>query len=277
MMKNVLIFYCTLINNNKGQYETTIYRKEAITNIQIKSTSCHDENIKYGIFKGFLHRAKTICTQEYIDEEIKFLVNVFVENGYNRQILEKIINFSNTRRISQNKDHIKFVSLPYVPGISGKLKKVFSDAGFKLVFKSGRNLESILSNRNKPKLPPNSCPGCYRIPCNCGGHYLGQTKKRAVTRFVEHKKAIFHGYTDDSALSEHAIDRCSEDIDWSNAKMISTEPQYFKRCVRESLKIQKEKLSVRKEKIINREDGLYVTTNTWLTLLQDVSKQENMQ
>ena len=53
--------------------------------------------------------------------------------------------------------------------------------------------------------------------------------------------------------------------------MISTEPRYFKRCIREALEIQKEEIGPRKDKIINREAGQYVTTKTWLSLLEKIS------
>ena len=107
----------------------------------------------------------------------------------------------------------------------------------------------------------------------CGGHYLGQTKKRTNTRFGEHGKAIFNGNASDSALSAHAIE-CPYEVDWENASTISTEPSYFKRCVREALEIQKEEIGPRKDKIINREAGLYVTTKTWLNLLEKIEKSQ---
>ena len=57
--------------------------------------------------------------------------------------------------------------------------------------------------------------------------------------------------------------------------MISTEPRYFNRCVREALEIQKEEVGPRKDKLINREAGQYVTTKTWLSLLEQISKYDN--
>ena len=80
---------CTIINTRNGRYETKVFRKNAITNVQIKSDSHHDDNIKYGIFKGFLHRARAVCTEKYLENEIQFLINVFVENGYDKKTLEK--------------------------------------------------------------------------------------------------------------------------------------------------------------------------------------------
>ena len=63
------------------------------------------------------------------------------------------------------------------------------------MFKSGRNLSSMLTSRNKPKLPPNSLPGVYRIPCKCCGRYVGHTGKQISTRDTEHQKAVFIGNT----------------------------------------------------------------------------------
>ena len=226
--------------------------------------------MKLGIFKGFLYRARAICTDNYVEEEIQFLIDVFVENGYDKKKVENIAKSPVIANKNKQRETGKFVSLPYIPGVSQKLKAEFSKAGLNTVFKSGTNLQTILTSRNKPTLPTNSYPGCYRVPCNCGGYYTGQTKKKASTRFEEHKKAIFTGNAKDSALSEHAI-QCPNDVDWDNASTLSTEPFYFKRCVREALEIQKEKVGPRGDKIINRDEGLYVTTKSWLSLLQKIT------
>ena len=185
-----------------GSYEFNVYRKDAITNVQIKPNSSHDEKVKYGVFKGFVHRAMTICSEKYVKDELELLVKMFVENGYSEKPLRNIIkNFklSNTRDPSNRK---KIVSLPYVPTISKKLRTVFQKAGFSTVFKSGRNLSSILTSRNKDQLPKNSYPGVYRAPCYCKRRYIGHTGKQTRTREKEHEKAVFNG-SSKSAIGEH--------------------------------------------------------------------------
>ena len=192
----------SIINNGEGKYEFRIHRKDAITNVQLKPQSCHADTIKYGVFKGFLHRAKAICSQNHLQDEIEFLISVFIENGYNEQILRKIVTNAQSNTIKSKKDTKTFVSLPYVPDLSKKLRNVFEKAGFITMFKSGRNLTSILTSRNKPKLPPNSYPGVYKVPCKCTGNYIGHTGKQVQTRGNEHKKAVFLGHWDESGLSE---------------------------------------------------------------------------
>ena len=44
--------------------------------------SCHDPKILQCIFKGFVHHAIKICSEKYINDELAFLLNVFIENGY---------------------------------------------------------------------------------------------------------------------------------------------------------------------------------------------------
>ena len=70
------------------------------------------------------------------------------------------------------------------------------------MFKSGRSFSSLVS-RNKPKLPSNIYPGVYKIPCNWSCGYIGQTGKRVETQKNEHKKAVFLGKWNASALAEH--------------------------------------------------------------------------
>ena len=144
----------------------------------MKPHSCHDDKVKYGVFKGFIHRAKKVCSEKYVKEELEFLISVFVENGYKEETLRSIVtNFNSGRKIDEEATK-NFVSLPFIPNVSNKLKKVFQKAGFKTMFKSGRSLSSMLTSRNKPKLPKNSYPGVYRQPCECSGRYIGHTGKK---------------------------------------------------------------------------------------------------
>ena len=77
----------------------------------------------------------------------------------------------------------KRITLPWIPKLSPKLRSVYKKAGYDVAFKSGKNLGSLLSLKNKSKLPKNSYPGVYQIPCSCGiPPYHGRTKKRIVTR-----------------------------------------------------------------------------------------------
>ena len=89
--------------------------------------------------------------------------------------------------------------------MSPKLKSVYKKAGYDVVFKSGRTLGLLLSLKNMSKLPKNSYPGVYQIPCSCGiPPYHSQTKKRVVTRFGEHRNNVEREEVDKSGVALHS-------------------------------------------------------------------------
>ena len=164
-----------------------------------------------------------------MNDEIEFIISIFVENGYDRKLLENIVN--NQKKPTQKKkqdNRKKYVSLPWIPGLSKKLKKSFKNAGYTVSFKSPKNLQQILTTRNKPQLPPNSRPGVYLAQCECEAKYTGRTKKKVSTRKKEHERAVFLEDTEKSALAEHAK-TCSHNIRWSDIKTLSVENNFFKR------------------------------------------------
>ena len=259
-----------IINNRNNNYEFKIHRKEAITNIQIKPESCHDNKIKDGVFKGYISRAKAICSPKYLKEEIEFIKNVFIENGYERKTLDRLVR--NMERNKSNKESKlkRYTSLPWIPGLSQKLKKSFKKVGCEISFKAPRNLNSILTSKNKPQLPPNSQPGVYFIPTGCRRGYTGETKKQISTRNTEHEKAVFKGDIENDALAAHS-QSCECDIKWENTKTLAIEPIWFRRKVRESLEIRRLKTGPEDPNGLNRDNGDYVTTNTWKTLFDKIN------
>ena len=118
-----LNFLDTTITNNGTNYnDFKIFRKPAITNVQIKSNSNMAPNVSVSFFKGFLSRAYKICLERNIDEEIQFLIDVFTENAYERKTLEKITkNYLNKlenpslNNKGTSEDINKVVKLPWIP------------------------------------------------------------------------------------------------------------------------------------------------------------------
>ena len=144
-----------------------------------------------GVFKGFLSRAYKICTEKHLQSEIDFLIDIFTENGHNRNTLTNIateylrnINKPKSNDQNNNKNTIK---LPWVPILGPKLRKEFKKKKIKTVFTSGANLKSILC-QNKSKLISHSYPGVYTLNCSYNAEYIGETKKKVITRTIEHQQ-----------------------------------------------------------------------------------------
>lgn len=266
----------SITNNKIGTYNFKIHRKNAITNVQIKPKSCHDPKILNGVFKGFVHRALRLCTSNNVDDEILFLIDVFVENGYERSVLENLVKstkegVNNNKRDSTGGRHLLpstklFVSLPWIPGISPKLRKVFKNAGYTPVFKSPQNLQNLLNAKNKPRLPTNSYPGIYKLECSCGKCYIGETGLKISSRISQHKISSNQGNGKNSAVAEH-LKTCRGNFQWNSRNTLKIEVTEYNRKVREALEIQYHESTFRNGGL-NRDDGDYVTTSFWKPMLQ---------
>jgi len=93
-----------------------------------------------------LHRAINICSEKYVDREIEFLINVFIENGFENDSLQKMVNeirkkpSSNPVDLTNNatiENIPQRITLPWIPGVSPKLRSVYKKAGYDIAFKSG--------------------------------------------------------------------------------------------------------------------------------------------
>ena len=273
----------TVKNNQDGNYDFKVYRKSAITNVQVKKHSGHDPKVIEGIIKGFVHRAFKICSESYLEEELKFLTEMFVENGYNHDILTKTIEeirmknnpSTDLSEHTKTKSDIPTITLPWIPKLSPKLRKVYKKAGYKAVFKSGKNLQQLLTLRNKTKLPPHSFPGVYQIPCSAHpkNPYIGETKLQIRTRGIQHKQNVDKKQLEKSAIALHQSN-CSGTIEWEKLKTIKVEAKRFEREVREALEIQFNQCGPEKGGM-NIDSGKYLKTKFWTPLFASERNRQN--
>ena len=209
------------------------------------------------------------------------MIDNFVENGYNKGELIKIETDYRKKR-EETTDHQpkeeepnKIVKLPWIPGISPKLRKSFRKAGYKAVFKSTSNLKTILTSKNKSSLPSNSHPGVYKISCKCGKKYVGETKLKISSRAEQHKMDIFNKKWTTSGITQHA-EICKEGYDWENVYTLKIEDNRFDRKVREALEIQLQETSPHNEQGLNLDDGQYVTTHFWRPMLSHLRREKSL-
>ena len=73
-----------------------------------------------------------------------------------------------------------------------EVEKSINKAGYKIAFKSGANLQTILTGKNKTILPKNSQPGTYKIQCKCHRvpPYIGETKIQIRNRNKQHEDYV---------------------------------------------------------------------------------------
>ena len=227
-----------------------------------------------GLFKGFLSRALQICSENYLAQELDFLINVFAENGHSITVLEKVTKIYEQHYFQKRKSKYrnnKTEKIAWARKLGPKLRKEFKKFGIKTIFTSGCNLKNLIC-RNKSKLVPNTFPGVYQLDSTCNALYIGEIKKKVITRTVEHQQDSFNRKWESSDVTKHCLE-CHGQFNWINPKTLSTKQQYHTRKIRESFEIKKAKTNKRR-KVLNRDEGNLVKTNTWTPLFAKLTEKE---
>ena len=93
-----------------------------------------------------------------------------------------------------------------------------------------------------------------------------------MTSTIEHQQDSFNGKWESSDATEHCLE-CHGQFNWINPKTLSTEQQYHRRKIRESLEIKKTKKNERRTGL-NRNEGNLVKKNTWTPLFAKLTEKE---
>ena len=110
--------------------------------------------------------------------------------------------------------------------------------------------------------------------CTCNALYIGETKKKVITRTIEHQQDSFNGKWESSGVTEYCLE-CHGQFNWINPKTLSTEQQYHRRKIRESLEIKKTKTNQKKKSFeLSCDEGNLVKTNTWTLLFAKLTEKE---
>ena len=68
-----------------------LYCKNPITNVQMKPYSFVNPSLIRGIFKRFVSRGKKLYSEKYLQDELNFLIDMFVEKEHDRNYLNSTV------------------------------------------------------------------------------------------------------------------------------------------------------------------------------------------
>ncbi|KAL9987968.1 hypothetical protein ACROYT_G002355 [Oculina patagonica] len=150
--------------------------------------------------------------------------------------------------------------LPYVKGLSEQLRRCLQQQGVRAVFKSETTLRSHLV-RPKDAVDPTKQDGVvYRIPCECGKVYIGETGRPMQDRIKEHDRDIRLARIQTSAISEHTHNTGHYPL-WNEVKFIDREPHWYTRRVKEAIHIRLHPNN------INRDSGIKIP-EAWMPTIK---------
>ncbi|XP_046408835.1 uncharacterized protein LOC124173380 [Ischnura elegans] len=108
-------------------------------------------------------------------------------------------------------------------------------------------------------------PGVYRVPCECGEAYIGETGCTIETRLKEHKRHLRLGQPEKSAIAEHSIQH-DHVIQFDDTEILTRSTKYWDRVVKEAIEIRLD------HKNFDRDAG-YAISNTWKPVLSALKSQ----
>ena len=108
-------------------------------------------------------------------------------------------------------------------------------------------------------------PGIYKIPCECGKVYIGQSGRSIQLRLKEHDRHIRLAQPDKSAVAQNSFNH-DQVIKLQDTEVLDTKINYMDRLIREAIEIELHPDN------INREGG-FGLNKTWKPLLHQLKNR----
>lgn len=210
--ESTIPFLDLLIKREKENIKFSIYRKPTDTLRYITNDSFHSVQNKHAAFNFLIHRLTTIpMDKEDFEKEWKMILKTARINGYKEKLLEDML-YNKTLKIArenisslnnQVSEEKNYISVPFYPPITNKLKGILRKKGIQLSFSNRGKLQEQLGS-TKDKVDNKKKSGIYLIECanvDCQMVYIGQTKRTLQQREIEHKNL-----NSKSAVANHKLE-----------------------------------------------------------------------
>ncbi|XP_074034505.1 uncharacterized protein [Leptinotarsa decemlineata] len=162
-------------------------------------------------YNAFIYRMLKIpLSNGARNKERKIIYQIANENGYTQKTIDKLE--IRIKQNIQNKDEAtptdkttqRWTAFTYVGHQTKKLTNIFKPLNINITYKPNTKITQKINNYEKEE--DKDLNGVYSIQCSdCNKFYIGQTKKKLIQRYNEHKKAYINPTVYKSNLATHAI------------------------------------------------------------------------
>ncbi|CAG9569803.1 unnamed protein product [Danaus chrysippus] len=243
-----------VIRNPDNTLGHTVYRKPTHTDRYLNGKSHHHPVQLATVGKSLLQRAQHLCDADHLEAELQHVRRALTINS---------LPVPRQHRKNQMKPPTverQPAILPYVKGVTDRIGNILKKVSIKTIYKPHKKVSQFL-RPIKSNIPLQQA-GVYKLDCDCGLSYIGQTKRSISTRVKEHVSDVRNRRASKSAVCEHALDKPGHYIRFDQPQILAREDRYIPRLIREAIEIKK-------HPNFNRKDG-WNLSNTWDPLLKNM-------
>lgn len=256
-----------ITRNMDGTLGHAVYRKRTHTDLYLNANSCHHPAQRNSVLNTLVHRARSICDKESLPGELQHLKDTFKKNGYSEnQIRRALKNDQKKKEERPEEDEAMGCAfLPYVGPPTAKIARILKKHKVKTVFRTAGKIKDLLGSTKDPL--GLTAPGVYKIGCECGMQYIGQTQRCISQRRNEHIRHVRLGQTNKSAVAEHSLEE-KHTFNFEETKKICSANGFWDSVIKESIEIRLH------DNLINRDSGYHLST-AWEPVIRKMREERS--
>ena len=255
----------TICRNNDNTLTTTWFRKTTASLRYMNFYSNHSLAQKISIIRMLGKRLQLFCGSDTMERERDEVFRILKNNDYpscliNRYLDEAVIfrsyhtetipdpatdlELANARETIQNVP-VTYYKLPAIKGVSTQLRRALQSENIKISFYHSYTVGQLYSNM-KDKIPISKQSNIvYKLTCDCGSHYIGQSKQHLSKRLQQHQASLRRMSSgrlqtgESTGITQHMAEHPDHTILFDDVTIVEKESNYLKRLFKEALNIQK--------------------------------------
>lgn len=263
--KNLAFLDLLVLHNNDGSLLTDWFHKSTWSGRYLNFNSHLPLSYKRNTIKLLTQKIIQLSDPIFHSDNFRSLKQTLLENNYPNSFINSTINsvsYQNSILNSNQSVEItptltnvqpKYLSIPYVKLLHEQISHCLQKFDLKVVGTSFNSFgKSLFSPLKDPTTLSNKRNVVYKVNCQCGKSYVGQTQQLLGTRITQHKrdaqkltlKKVNHDST--SALSAHLYDT-KHDLFIDNVTVLETEKNCSTRRFLEMIHIKTNKNGINKQ------------------------------
>ena len=140
---------------------------------------------------------------------------------------------------------VTYHKIPAIKGVSKQLQRALQTENTKIIFYHTFTVGRLYSNM-KDRVPlDKQSDVVYRLMCDCGASYIGQSKQHLSKRIQQHQASIRRMTSgklqtgENTGITQHLTEHPNHNIRFEEVTVVEKESNYHKRLFKEAVHIQK--------------------------------------